>query len=144
MISMFCSRQGANVVASDISPVALQGIRQNTKANNISLAVIESDLFDCINPSDFDLIVINPPYFPNAVRTTKDLAWFCGVNFEYFEKLFSQLRDKPDSTEVLMILSEDCDLVQIASIATKSQFRLIEVHAVKTMGERNFIFRISE
>lgn len=144
MISMFCSQKGAKVVASDISPIALQGIYENLKINNLSLSVVESDLFDKINPGDFDIIVINPPYFPYAVRTTKDLPWFCGANFEYFEKLFSQLKGKLDATEALMILSEDCDLVRIRSIAAKSQFNLVVIHSAKIMGEQNYIYRISE
>ena len=50
-------------------------------------------MFDKIEKVNFDYIVINPPYFPKNPKSEKEFAWFCGSDFEYFKKLFSQLKD---------------------------------------------------
>jgi release factor glutamine methyltransferase len=63
----------AEVVASDLSPSALQVARENAKLNNVEnrIEFIESDWFEDIRGS-FDLIVSNPPYIPS--RDLRSLA----------------------------------------------------------------------
>ena len=69
-------------------------------------------------------------------------AWFCGENFEYFERLFAQLRDFSNGNEIYMILSDDCDLAKIKAIALKNEMALNVVHEKKVATELNFIFRL--
>lgn len=143
LISIYCNQKGAHVVASDISKTALQSIKENATINNAQLSIIESDLFDKVNPKDFDIIIINPPYYPKPITSEKDIAWFCGEHFEYFEKLFPQLKGEAATLEVFMILSEDCELIRIKSIAEKNSLRLVEIFSVRRFGEWNFIYKIS-
>ena len=144
LISIYCAQKGAHVSASDISQRALEAIRENAQRNATSLVVIESDLFDSVDPEDFDLIIINPPYYPKTISSEVDMPWFCGEHFEYFEKLFYQLRGKTSHLEVLMILSEDCALHQIQSIAKKNSLDLHETYSSKKWGEWNFVYKVSE
>jgi release factor glutamine methyltransferase len=144
LISIYCNQKGAHVAASDISKTALQGIQENARANNAQVMVIESDLFDLIKPADFDIVIINPPYYPKPIVSEKDMPWFCGEHFEYFEKLFHQLKGKPAALEVFMILSEDCELSQIKSIAQKNSLRMVEIYSTRKLGEWNFIYEIKE
>ncbi len=144
LISIYCARKGASVSASDISKTALLGIQANAKANNVSVNAIESDLFDNIDPCGFDIVIINPPYYPKAIKTEKDMPWFCGEHFEYFEKLFSQVKGYTSRLEALMILSEDCALDKIKAIANKNSLDLIQIHSTKKWGEWNYIYKISE
>jgi HemK-like putative methylase len=69
---------GADIVATDISPAALQVARLNIERLGLGdrVSLLESDLFDAfrspspsfvIRRSSFDLIVANPPYVPRAV-----------------------------------------------------------------------------
>ena len=144
LISIYCARQNAKVTATDINPTAVKNIIKNSELNNVKLEVIESDLFDKIEMRKFDYIIINPPYFPKYPKNEEELAWFCGSDFQYFKKLFSQLKDyKTEETFVLMILSEDCDLHRINSIANKNHFSKNMVFQKKVFGEANYIFRIS-
>jgi release factor glutamine methyltransferase len=143
LISIYCNQKGARVSASDISKTALQCIQENALMNNAQVSVIESDLFDRIKPTDFDIIIINPPYYPKAVESEKDTPWFCGEGFEYFEKLFLQLKGEVATLEVFMILSEDCELIRIKSIAEKNSLRLVEIFSSRKFGEWNFIYKIS-
>ena len=144
LISIYCARQNAKVTASDINPTAIKNIVKNSELNNVKLEVIESDLFDKIEMRKFDYIIINPPYFPKDPKNEKELAWFCGSDFQYFKKLFTQLNNyKTQETIVLMILSEDCDLQRITSIANENHFSMNIVFQKKVFGETNYIFRIS-
>ena len=49
------------MVATDISPIAVQATLDNAKLNNVSLTAFESDLFENIEERDFSLIVFNTP-----------------------------------------------------------------------------------
>lgn len=142
-ISISCARRGAEVYASDISSKVVAALEENSRANNVSLHIIESDLFDMMPPLFFDLIAINPPYYPRDAHTDEERAWFCGSNFEYFQKLFKQLNGYIKKTSrVLMILSEDCNLEAIFSIAQKNHFTFNEVSRKKILWEWNYIFEI--
>jgi len=56
------------VVATDISPDAIDVARLNTKAHGLEqrVEIIESDLFDNVS-GVFDLIITNPPYVPDKI-----------------------------------------------------------------------------
>src|SRR5579863_10222757 len=51
----------AKVVASDISPVAIETIEKNAAVNGLKIETINSDLFEKIKEKDFDLIIFNAP-----------------------------------------------------------------------------------
>ena len=143
LISIYCAKQNVKVTASDINPTAIKNIIKNSTLNNVNLDVIESDLFDKIEMRNFDYIIINPPYFPKNPKNEKELAWFCGNDFEYFKKLFAQLNNyKTKETFVLMILSEDCDLQRITSIANENHFSMNIVFQKSVFGENNYIYTI--
>ena len=100
-------------------------------------------MFDDIPLQSFDYIIINPPYYPKEPANDAEKAWYCGENFEYFEKLFYQLEPytHPQSV-VLMSLSEDCDFQKIASIAIKYNLLFKEYINKMTLWERNYIYKI--
>lgn len=56
------------VVATDISPDAIEVARLNTKAHGLEqqVEIIESDLFENVS-GVFDLIITNPPYVPDKI-----------------------------------------------------------------------------
>ncbi|MBL4710023.1 MAG: methyltransferase [Flavobacteriales bacterium] len=143
MISTLAAKKGAKVLASDINPAAIENVGLNATKNAVKLELILSDLFEKISQQTFDYIIINPPYYPKAPKNRAEEAWFCGVNFDYFEKLFSQLGDYLDGrSEVYMILSEDCEIEHIKGMADCKQFVFDLELQVKKRGEENYIFRI--
>jgi release factor glutamine methyltransferase len=145
IISLLAASKGASVTASDINPAAVENIKQNALRNNLELNVVESDLFMSIRERDFDLIVIAPPYYPKEPKNFSEMAWFCGEDFDYFGKLFPQLSlHITPSTDVIMILSEDCNIEKIKEIAGRSGFEFQEEKSVKRMGEWNFIYTIKK
>lgn len=145
IISLYAASKGATVTASDINPVSVQNIRENAAMNKSKLTVIESDLFENIPGSAFDFIIIAPPYYPEDPADYAEMAWYCGKNFEYYEKLFRQLTGYcHDKTTVLMILSDDCNIKSIQDIGYRNGFGFSLAHKKRKMGEWNFIYQISK
>ena len=92
-------------------------------------------MFDKIPNQVFDSIIINPPYYPKNPKNEQEKAWFCGENFEYFEKLFQQLGQYTNNkTNVFISLSEECNFNKIASIASPNNF-LLKEHLKKMTQE---------
>jgi release factor glutamine methyltransferase len=142
LISIYCAKQNAIVTATDINPTAVININKNAELNNVKITVLESDLFDKIEKENYDYMIINPPYFPKDPTSDKEFAWYCGSDFKYFKKLFSQLNNYRTESNVLLILSEDCDFNRINSIANECNFKLNLVLQKKVLWEQNFIYTI--
>jgi release factor glutamine methyltransferase len=143
LISLFAARQGAEVVACDISHTAVENVKQNQQRNQLSFPVLHSDLFSHIPPQQFDIIAINPPYYKKDPVSEADHAWYCGKNSEYFTRLFSSLPQfiRPES-KVVMVLSDVCDIPLISSLAQQQGFVLTPMSEHKLVLETNFIFYI--
>lgn len=143
LISFYCYNKGANVTATDINPIAIAALKENSNSLQMPIHIQESNLFDAISKQTFDYILINPPYYPKAPVNIAEHAWYCGTNFEYFVKLFGQLIAYMDSeTNVLMTLSEDCDLDKITMLANTGGFDLILQKKQRLLWEMNFIYKI--
>ncbi len=143
LISISAAKRGALVSSSDISVKVIELLKENARSNKVELKVIHSDLFDNIDPQQFSIIAINPPYYPKTPRNEFEQAWYCGENFEYFEKLFLQLPKYHDvKSEVLMVLSEECDLSRIKNIAATNNYDLILKEKKRIYWEMNYIFEI--
>ncbi len=144
LIAIYCSQQGARVTASDVNPVAIKNLKENADANNADIEIVLSDLFDNLNPGAFSWIIINPPYYPKQVAKDSERAWYCGENFEYFEKLFTQLKtDFLDHQKIIMVLSEDCNIARIKAIAASRNIDLKTIYQQQLAGERNYIFQLT-
>jgi release factor glutamine methyltransferase len=143
IISLLASKKGAKVTASDINQTALDYLHDNAAKNNLTVKTVFSDLFQNLENQSFDCIIINPPYYPKKPKSIKEQAWFCGENFEYFEKLFSQLPQfLLPATECFMILSQDCDLEKIKAIASGDAMAFKLVLEKKELVETNYIFKV--
>lgn len=141
IVSLYAASKGANVTASDINLHALNYLKKSAEKQSLKVEVLYSDLFEEIETSYFDRIIINPPYYPKQPEDIKEQAWFCGPEFEYFESLFSQLSSRKDAENVWMILSQDCDFGRIESIAAKNHIRLTPIHLTSKLGEKNTIYK---
>lgn len=143
IISLFAASKGAIVTATDINDKAIEYLKTSSKQHNLSLNILHSDLFSELHYQSFQYIFINPPYYPKTPKNQKEQAWFCGEDFEYFKKLFFQLSNRNKKEAIYMILSEDCDLLKITTIASKYNFTLEVIYEIKVLQEKNYIFKIS-
>ncbi|MES2747111.1 MAG: methyltransferase [Bacteroidota bacterium] len=143
IISVYAAKNGARVTASDINTTALEFLEKSASENEVEITLLKSDVFEKLQGKSFDCIVINPPYYPNNPTSIKEMAWFCGEHFEYFEKLFDQLPSYITSeNEVFMILSVDCDLEKIKAIASKNKINFHLVKDTMVFAEKNYIFQL--
>ena len=142
IISIIAAKNGAIVTAVDINQTALGALAENASENQVSVEILCSDLFENLQKHLFDYIVINPPYYPKQPQSMAEQAWFCGENFEYFEKLFAQVASLITRSQTYMILSEDCDLSRISAIARGNGIGLELIQEKKVLTETNFIFQM--
>lgn len=142
-LSAFMAVQGASVTASDINPAAVKNAAANASLNAVQVEAVQSDLFAALAERQFELLVINPPYYPKAPETDAQHAWYCGPEFEYFKRLLAELPAHiAPSGRAIMILSEDCALDKIESIAQQHNQTLHEIHRERRLLEWNFIFEV--
>lgn len=143
IIALFAAKKEAIVTASDINQTALLYLEKNAKKNNLKIKTLASDLFDSIEEKSFDYIIINPPYYPKNPKNISEKAWFCGANFEYFEKVFYQLKHEVNFENTFMILSEDCALEKIKNIAAKNGLTFDLILTKTVFKEKNYIYSIN-
>jgi release factor glutamine methyltransferase len=73
----------------------------------------------------------------------QEMAWYCGRDFDFFERLFQQLPDYYHvSNQILMILSEDCNISRIKEIGAKHRFEFHLILKRRKVGEWNYIYNI--
>lgn len=143
VISLLAAKLGANVTATDINPGAIQTTKGNAILNNLQIRVLRSDLFESIDELAYDIIVLNPPYYPKAPKTDLEKAWYCGSNFDFFHRFFEKLNLYIDiKTKVFMVLSEDCDMPEIFKIARSYGFLLQLIDQKIIAWEMNYIYSI--
>ena len=144
LIGIAAAKQHAIVTATDINPVAVQCISFNGQRNRVALRIYESDLFDALPASSFDVIAINPPYYRKDPSTMKDHAWYCGANGEYFRKLFHQLPAYiHEGTQVLMTLCDGADRNMISRIAHEAGFVMQCIREKQHFMQKNFLYSIT-
>lgn len=143
LLSLIAASLGANVTSIDINEHAVANTLLNATSNNLKLNVIQSDLFDRLEGS-FDCVLVNPPYFPKNPSSPAGFAWYCGENHSYFHKFFRELgKFVRHRSLIYMILSDQCDIDLISSIALNNGFSLNKTLERDFFVEKNFIFKIA-
>lgn len=145
LISLFAERKGAIVTATDINRLAIKCMEENRARNSASFDIVYSDLFDQLPAKPFDIVAVNPPYYPKDPVSDAEKAWYCGANGEYFTGFFSGLSYYThNGSEVWMVLCDGCPLDMINSIAARYGWVLMPVHSRSNLVETNYIFKIHE
>lgn len=145
LISFHLAQYAKQVVALELSEVAIQGLNINLKKNSHLLPknvfkIVKSNLFENLEKTKFDYIIVNPPYFPNKVKTEAELAWNCGENFEYFVAFFKQAKNfMSENSTIIMVLSDQCNINKIKQIAIENKFKVELKHKQKFLIENNII-----
>jgi SAM-dependent methyltransferase len=95
VIAVLLSRLGARtVVASDVSPAALERARETARANGVAFDCRLSDMFDSFRPEErFDLVVATLPHKPTCgVSGVLPIAQDGGVDgTQLFRRLLQEL-----------------------------------------------------
>jgi len=80
-ISLYmASRWNAALLASDISPLAVEAIKHNAALNRLEIDVVESDMFERIPSRRFDFIVFNAPLIDKMPENAIEQYSLCDPN----------------------------------------------------------------
>jgi release factor glutamine methyltransferase len=148
LIAFHLALKANRVIALEINKIAVEGLILNQKNNSQILPpnvlqIIESNLFQSLDPQVFDYIVVNPPYYPKTPNNPTELAWYCGNEFEYFSSFFNQALNFINLQSIIvMVLSSQCNIERIHQIASQNGFIMKLKLEKKFLIENNFIFEI--
>jgi len=109
IVAIFCAKNNANVVATDINEHAVKIAEENAKMNKVSLNLIKGDLFENVPRKKYDLILFNTPYLPEDIEFEDALskAWDGGKDGrKVINKFIAQVPDYLERNgKVLMVQS---------------------------------------
>jgi release factor glutamine methyltransferase len=114
ILGCVAARQGADVTAVDINPVAVECTLRSARANRLQdrIRVLHSDLFGGL-PAEtrYDHIVWNPPFYAKEPTDDASRAWNAGSRFEVIDRFARQAagRLRPEGN-LIIILSTDTDV----------------------------------
>lgn len=133
IISIHCAMAGASVTAVDLSRRAVECTRENAKANDVDLNLIQSDLFSNVK-GKFDLVLFNPPYLPVEEGGELERAWAGGRGgIEVVSRFLHGLPDHlAEGGRALLLVSSKMDL--------KNLFSQFEWLNGRTLASRKFFF----
>ncbi|WP_113638702.1 HemK2/MTQ2 family protein methyltransferase [Nubsella zeaxanthinifaciens] len=144
-VAIYAAKKKASVTAVDINPAACACTKSNAERNGQRLSVYQSDLLDMVPQMQFDIILINPPYFPKTPQNYAEQAWYCGEDFSFFERLFREISAYMQSyAKIILVLSEHCEIRQIREIAEKNQLIWNQIERHDRIIEQNYLFEINK
>ncbi|HIJ99323.1 TPA: methyltransferase [archaeon] len=91
ILAIIAASKGCEVTAADINPEAVKYAKKNAERNQVSIEVIESNLFENI-PGDFDIILFNLPYLKITEEPEKaiDLSYNSPGTIEGFLREYKE------------------------------------------------------
>jgi len=120
LIGIHAAKAGAEVIAADVNPHAVECTRRNAVRNNLRIKTIESNLFEKIH-GNFDVIAFNPPYLPDCSKTTSwvERAWSGGsegtdIILEFMDEAWKHLSP---GGQIVLILSSMGGLLKVLRAA---------------------------
>lgn len=141
IVSLLADEKGALVTASDINDIALKELTVHNRDENRGIIVVYSDLFEMLS-FHFDYILINPPYLS---QKNKFPGTFCGSNFEYYDKLFKQLRIRGvRASEIYVVLPEEAEIFSICRRAKLNHLKLKTVAVTHQLIQDATVYRVVE
>lgn len=139
-LAIAAARAGARVTAVDLNPLAVKNTTYNAEQNRVTVNAVQSDLFSSLH-ARFQVIFVNPPFYPKSVENSAELAWHTGEGYEYFITFFRTLKNVSNlDSEVFMVLSSDSDVKRIAAIGLDYQWELKLITSRVNHLEEEMIF----
>jgi release factor glutamine methyltransferase len=127
-ISVFAALNGAQVVATDINPQAIENARLNAEKHNISVSVRLGNLYDPIAQDEkFDFIFWAHP-FNNWETPVGDMLLKSGMDYQY-QALRGYIEGArthlTENGKLLLGTGDTADLETISSIAEANGYELV-------------------
>ena len=143
LIAIHAAKAGADVVAVDTNPHAIDCTRRNAFKNDVRIEIIQGDLFEEVS-GYFDVIAFNPPYLAGEDRTSSwiERSWSGGLDGTdvagpFLERASGHLT--PDG-RIYMILSSLGGLRSVLRTA-RMQYRSTMIQEKHMFFESIFAYR---
>lgn len=129
VLGIAASQRGAEVLAVDVNPHAIALARSNAASNSANLEVRQSDLFAAFAQTEkFDWIIFNPPFFAKHVEGELQAAYNAGAQHETIVRFLEEAQNfLAPKGKILMIVSSDMALDEMASLFARFHYRLTQV-----------------
>ncbi len=141
VLALLLARAGARLVATDVEPRAVVCARENVARLGLGaeIQVVEADLFPA---GQFELVVSNPPWLPDAARTPLERAVYDpgGVVLERLV-LGLEARLAPGG-EAWIVISDLAELLRlrapghVAALAARAGLRVADVRETRPSHPR--------
>ena len=138
--AIYSAVRGAQVTATDISPVAVSCARANALINNVEdrVRVLEGDLFEPVENERFDLVIFNPPYYEGKPKDWAEYAWRGeDVLRRFVEGLNAHLTPRG---KALLSVSTELNLLGIKKKLQESGFETREMRKRRIPGETIYVY----
>jgi release factor glutamine methyltransferase len=145
--AILAARNGAEVVAVDVNPHALESTMNNAARNGVAVDVRASDLFDAVGGEVFDVIVFDPPYRWFPPRDALEAA-ITDEGYATMTRFFGQARRfLNDGGRILVGFATSGDIAYLRYLITDEGFHA-EVVGHLTIGRDGheveyFAFRVT-
>ncbi len=128
VIALFAARSGADVVAVDINPAAVECARENAFAAGLLVECRISDLFSNLDGERFDVIAWNPPFFPQEPRTVAEVALYAGKDYAVIVRFARAARSHlKTGGAIVLVLSMDLDIAIVEKMFEAEGFSVRRV-----------------
>jgi release factor glutamine methyltransferase len=140
ILGLVASRAGATVTAVDVNPRAVECARRNAAQAGMAMECRVSDLFSAVAAERFDIVAWNPPFFPKTAGDAAEAALFAGKDYSSIRRFAKEVREHlAAGGRVLLILSEDLDLVTWRTIFEDQGFQLTTRFERSWVGEKMIV-----
>jgi len=132
--------KGAQVTATEISPIAARCARTNVLINSLEdrVRVFEGDLFQPVEKQRFDLVIFNPPYYEGKPRDWAGYAWRGeNVLHRFAQDLGAHLTSKG---RALLSVSTELDLPALKKEFKENGFEAREARKRWIPGETIYVY----
>lgn len=107
VLSFYMLKHGvANVLATDINPNAIHSVELDLQrqGNSQQVSLLQTDLFSNVDTSKLDLVVFNPPWIPDKINGSMDLAMY--YDDDFFERFFRSASEAlPKGCKLVILFS---------------------------------------
>lgn len=146
VVGIYARKLGAEVVAADVSPIAVQHTKANSAKNSISLRILLSDLFEEVE-GRFDIITFSTPFSRLTLSKEEDRRMRDHTHLSRARTVKRFISDLPDHLEedgaCFMAVSPECPIDEYEEVAKEHGLKW-EICASRSSGsDTAFIVRLS-
>lgn len=146
-IAVAASQVANQVIATDISPYAVECARMTMRLNGVerNVTIQQGDLFDPVKGLRFGVILFNPPYLALEAKNQIHRAWCAGPQLELIRRFLTEAPNHLSKHgEVQILFSSAAPITQIVTMIRQVGFQ-IEVIAkgrLLSLLETIYLFRL--